>query len=119
MSYILTDRASALFSGQLAQGVSTAIDARACRDYGFLFASAGKAGAGTGASGIYTLQASPEGNTWLNVEQFTAVPGDVITAQIVGYYPYYRGSAGPCYTATGAAGTATAVMFMFFAPGIG
>ena len=119
MPYILTDRASAFFSAQALQATSNAIDARACRNYGYLYASAGKAGSGTGSSALGTLQVSHDSGAWLTVEQFTAVPGDVITAQLVGYYPYYRAVLGPSWTATGATGTATAVMYMFFAPGIG
>jgi hypothetical protein len=116
--HVLTDRASALFSGQMAQSASLMIDARACQDYGLWFVSAGKAGAGTGASAILTLQGAPEGTSWLPIKTVTAVPGDSITAQIAGYYPYLRCSAGPCYTATGAAGSATAVLYSYYAPGI-
>ena len=116
--HILTDRASALLSGQLAQGTGGVIDSRACKDYGYLYISAGKAGAGTGASAILTMRVSHDQTSWVNVYQITAVPGNVYTAHLQGFFPYVQGSAGPCYTATGAAGSATAVSYMHWAPGL-
>lgn len=117
--HILTDRAAWLMTGITGQGTGSALDTRACKDYGLLYWALGKAGSGTGASAVLTFQASfNSSGEWLNVYQLTATATQTGTAQLVGFFPFVRASAGPLWTASGAAGTGTGVVNMHWSPGL-
>jgi len=120
MAYILTDRAAWLFTGITGQGTGSAVDTRACRDYGYLFYAIGKAGSGTGASAILNFQVgNSETGDWMTQYTWTATATETGTAQFQGYFPFVRMSAGTMWTASGAAGTGTAVLNVHYMPGLG
>lgn len=107
-----THPAGYLLSAYSAQGTGSARDCRHCADYGYLWYQM------SGQSGVFTLQASHDAAIWQNVITLTATATQTGTAQIVGYYPYVRASAGPMYTGTGGALSATATLWLAYSPGL-
>lgn len=107
-----TQPAGFLLSGFSAQGTGSAWDCRHCPDYGYLWYQM------SGQSGVFTLQASHDLTAWHDVLKLTATATQTGTAQIVGYYPYLRASAGPMYTGTGGALSATAALWMALTMGV-
>jgi len=102
MGYIVSNPAEWLLSGQTVSGTGNAIDTRAAANYAYVQYHAT-------ASAVVKLQASVEGNNWLDVATYTAshVTG---TAQLAGYYPYMRAVMNTAYSD----GTA----WLFYAPGM-
>jgi hypothetical protein len=107
-----THNAGYLLSAFSAQGTGAPVDTRHCADYGFLWYQM------SGQSGVFTLQASHNLTAWHDVIKLTATATQTGTAQIVGYFPYIRGSAGPMYTGTGGQTSATAALWMAYSPGV-
>jgi hypothetical protein len=116
--HVLTWRAGYLASAVSGNNTGAALDLRAAQAFGQLRWECGKLGSGTGASAIFTIQESIDGERYNNVATYTATATETGTAQYVGYYPYLRAVVGPVYTATGALGTGTANMYIFYAAGI-
>jgi hypothetical protein len=111
------DRATWLLSAVSAKDVSgTALDCRVCANYGFLFYK-GTPG-NKGESATFNLQGSPDGTHWTTIAKYTATGTLSATAQIAGYLPYVRAVTVEVYTATGAGGTATGAVSVFYAPGM-
>jgi len=112
MTQIHAHRAAFLLSAVSSQITGSAIDTRGCADYGFLWYQA------SGESGIFDVQASHNLTAWHTINTWTATATQTGTAQLVGFYPYMRAQAVKIYTATGAGGTATGVLWAHFTPGI-
>lgn len=107
---ILVDREGYSLSGVTGKSTGSAIDCRACRNYGYLVYS------GAGASGIFNLEASHDLTAWMVDSTYTATTGvGWGSAQISKYYPYVRANLTTAYS--GAAGSASPLIF--YAPGIG
>lgn len=108
-AWLLTSASAANVSG-------TALDCRANANYAFLFYQ-GTSG-NKGESATFNLQASPNGTLWTTVAKYTATATLSATAQIAGYLPYVRAAVVEVWTATGAGGTATGAVSVFFMPGM-
>lgn len=105
---VITNPASALLSGSHVSGATGGVmDARACRNYGYLYHAT------QAHSAQVTLQASFDRTAWQTVATYTATttPG---TAQLAGYFPYLRGVVNVCYSGGGN----TAQPFLHYSPGL-
>lgn len=103
---VYNHRISALLSATTAAGPGNALDTRAAANYGYLQHAV------PGASAIWQLQASMNGESdWLNIAVYTAVAASG-TAQIAGYWPYLRGRASAIYSGGGNTGALTVVLAM-------
>lgn len=106
-----------LLTSASAAGISSeALDCRTNANYGFLFYQGTPSNKGESAT--FALQASPNGTLWITVARYTATATLTATAQIAGYLPYVRALVENVYTATGAGGTATGAVSVFYAPGM-
>lgn len=101
------------FTGYQGQITSSAIDTRACKDYGYWQYQV------SGQSAVLTLEASPDLTGWLEVMRRTATATETGTAQVVGYFPYMRSQIVKAYTGTGGATSGTATVWSNYTPGIG
>jgi len=117
MSTVLNNPAAWLLTSASAEGVSGAtMTANFCQNYGLLFYQ-GTPG-NKGESATWNLQASPDGALWTTVATYTATATLSATAQVAGFYPYLRAATVKVYTATGAGGTATGAVSVYYAPGL-
>lgn len=111
------DRGAYLLSAVSANAMTgTAVDGRTCANYGFLFYK-GTPG-NKGESATFQLEASPNNVDYTVVAIYTASGQLTGTAQIAGYLPYVRAKTISCWTATGAGGTATGAVTVFWMPGM-
>jgi hypothetical protein len=115
---ILTHRSQYLLSGVTGRNTGDALDLRAAQAFGQLRYECGKLGAGTGMSAIFTVQQSIDGERWQDLATYTATGNETGNAQLVGYYPYLRAAVNVSYTATGAQGTGTGILYVYYAAGI-
>lgn len=114
---VVIDRGNYLLSAVSANAKSgTALDCRPCANYALLFYK-GTPG-NKGESATFKLEASPNGADWTTVAIYTASGTLSATAQIAGYLPYVRAQTISVWTATGAGGTATGAVTVFYAPGM-
>lgn len=103
MGYIVTNPAAFLISGQTGSGTGGVIaDTRAAANYSYVTYMAT-------ASAVVKLQASHNGENWMDVATYTAV-ATTGTAQLAGYFPYMRATVNTAYSN----GTA----WLFYAPGM-
>src|SRR3972149_2321556 len=112
MVKVYTNPAGYLLSAFSAQGTGSAFDCRAMRDYGYLWYQM------SGQSGVFAVQASHDLTAWHAIQAFTATATETGTAQLIGHFPYVRASAGPMYTGTGGALSATATLWLPYSPGL-
>ncbi len=101
------------FSAYQGQITSSAIDTRACKDYGYLWYQV------SGQSAVFTVDASHNLTAWHEVLRRTATATETGTAQLQGYYPYMRAQIAKAYTGTGGATSATATVWLHYTPGVG
>jgi hypothetical protein len=112
MGQVLDHHRGFLVSGQSAEGTGGVIlPTFNAANYGYLWYQA------SGESAIFNLEASHDSTGWLIVATYTATATLTGTAQIAGMFPYLRANVTELYTATGAGGTATGVLWAHFTPG--
>lgn len=107
MAYIISNPAGYLLSAQTTSGVGNMLDTRLAANYALI------QHASTTPSAVIKLQASVDGNEWLDVATYTATT-TTGTAQIAGYYPYVRGIVNSAFGNAGNTGSAS----FFYAPGL-
>lgn len=105
--YIITNPAAFLLSGQTVSGAgSNAVDARNAANYAYVQYAAAS------PSAVVKIEASVDGVGWMTVATYTASP-TTGTAQLAGYYPYYRGVLNSAFGGGGSTGSA----YLYIAPG--
>lgn len=103
MGYLLNNPAGFLISGQTGSGTGGVMaDTRAAANYAYLTHMAT-------ASAVVKLQASHDGDNWMDIATYTATHATA-TAQLAGYYPYVRATVNTAYSN----GTA----WLYYAPGL-
>jgi len=109
---IRVDLAGYLFSGQRAQGTGSALDCRVAANYAHLVYYA------SGQSAIFNIEASHDATGWMIDSTITATATQSGTAQITKYYPYVRANLVKSYTGTGGDTSGTAMVWIFYSPGL-
>jgi len=102
------ERTGYSISGLSAAQTGSALDTRACYNYGYLFYKA------SAESGIFNLEGAHDLTAWMVIGTYTATATQTGTAQIAGYFPYVRAN----LTSVFSGASKTGIVWVHYAGGI-